>query len=79
MILSLSFSSCKDRADPNTPRHRCTPLVDAVEKPDGKNTPFGSSAAPVTTSSSSRHDKKRYLGTIVSLAAHAHALVDIEL
>ena len=36
MILSLSFLSCKDRANPSTLRHRCTPLVDSIEKPDGK-------------------------------------------
>ena len=57
MILSLSFSSCKDRANPNTsPRHRSTPFVDPVDKPDGKKMSFDSSAVPSTTSSSSGHD-----------------------
>ena len=72
-ILSLSYSSCKNRANPHTPpRHRCTPLVDAVDKPDGKKTPLSSSAAPATTSSSSRHDTKRYF-----CAEHALELIQI--
>ena len=41
------------------------PLVEPVDKPDGKKTPFGSSAAPATTFSSSRHDTN---------AAREHAL-----
>ena len=83
MILSLRFLPCKDRANPNTPRHHCTPLVGVVEKPDGKNTP---SAAPTTMSSSSTHDMKRYFSMIVSLATtfnsvivDIHTLVDVEL